>query len=184
VATAVGEIAPYKSADKNAPYDPHSLIAVINILRAKFHQAFEADQFKLGPTLALGVTDRLMLPNGTKDLAPYYDDPIEPPNCLSGVLWHSAYGRPATPVFGQALAGHANLNGHLQTLGVLVDVGRPFPGLGAIALERTNEGDRAWGLMAKHERSGDWGTDETREALLAICHGVNDETNSMLGLKR
>jgi len=87
-------------------------------------------------------------------------------------------------VFRPAIAGHANLEGHLTRLGFMVDGGRPLPGLGAIALERVSEGDRAWGLMTPHRRDGDWGSDETAEALAAICNGFNDETNAWLELKR
>jgi hypothetical protein len=139
----------------------------------------------MGPTLALGVTDRLILPAGAQDLAPYYPDFDVASACVSGVLWHAAFGRPGTPIFRSSdFAGHANLEGHLATLGFLVDSGRPFPGLGAIALERTGKGDRAWGLLAGHEPLGDWQVDETIEALAAICDRFNGETNVWLELKK
>ena len=186
ISTTQGEFAPYKKADKTVPYDPRSLLAVIAALREKFVQAFKsADQFEMGPTLALGVTDRLILPSGAQDLAPYYPDFDVASACASGVLWHAAFGRPGTPIFRSPdFAGHANLEGHLATLGFLVDGGRPFPGLGAIALERTGEGDRAWGLLAGHEPQGDWQLDETVEALSALCDRFNDEANSWLDLKK
>jgi hypothetical protein len=116
-----GEFAPYKKADKAAAYNPRSLIAVIDALREKFVQAFgSAGQFAMGPTLALGVTDRLILPSGAQDLAPCYPDFDVASACVSGVLWHAAFGRPGTPIFRSPdFAGHANLEGHLATLGFL-----------------------------------------------------------------
>jgi hypothetical protein len=74
--------------------------------------------------------------------------------------------------------------GTLRPLDSFIDDGRPFPGLGAIALERTGEGDRAWGLLAGHQPLGDWRVDETVEALSALCDRFNNETNARLELKK
>jgi hypothetical protein len=88
-----------------------------------------------------------------------------PGGCINGVLWHAAYGRPGTPVFrSPKWLGARNLETHISTDGVLVDTGRPFPGVGLIALERTGNGDRALGLIHNHQALHGWAIDETMEA--------------------
>ncbi|MBB4360628.1 hypothetical protein GGD66_008144 [Bradyrhizobium sp. CIR48] len=182
IATSEGEIAPYKKAGETSTYDPRSLIRVIDILREKMVKAFKSGgQFAKGPTFGLAVVDRLGLVAGRQDLVPYYADEDMPGACGSGVLWHAAYGRPGTPIFRRPdFEGAPNLEGHLATHGALVDVGRPFAGVGLIVLER-KEGDHAWGLQHKHAPQGDWQTDDTTEALAAICEGFNDEVNALIG---
>ncbi len=99
VAVAEGEIAPYRRSSETATYDPRSLIRVIDTLREKWVQAFKADQFRLGPTLALAVTDRLGAQARPCELVPYYINDAPSLACISGVLWHAAFGMPGTPVF-------------------------------------------------------------------------------------
>ena len=58
------EIAPYKGVGESKGHDWRSLISVIRVLRNKFRQAFKSSQFTLGPTFALALLDRLVLPGG------------------------------------------------------------------------------------------------------------------------
>ena len=96
IAFATGRIAPYLKHGETDTYDLRSLIRVIDTLRDKSIQSFKAGQFDDGPTLALAITDRLLLPHGTFDLAPYHYDGHADGGISSGVLWHMAYGCPGT----------------------------------------------------------------------------------------
>ena len=180
VVVSEGEIAPYKPSGESGTYDPRSVICVIDTLREKWVQAFKADQFKLGPTLALAVTDRLGPQTRRSELAPYYVDKLPGPACISGTLWHAAFGMPGTPIFRPPnFEGGSNMEGHLAKPGIFVDVGRPFPGLALISLGRTIAGDLAYGLYSRRQPVVDgWTTDDTRAALAFICEAFNDDGNS------
>jgi len=180
VASSVGEVAPYKRHGEQ-DFDHRSLIRPINTLREKSVQAFKGGQFTMGPTLALAVVDRLLVPGGKSALAPYYFDDTDAACCVSGVLWHAAFGRPGTPVFRHPnFPGTEGLEGHLSSYGLFVDDGRPFPGLALILLAREHAGDVAYGLYPSRPKIPveGWGADDTQEALHAICMSYNDEGNS------
>jgi hypothetical protein len=149
-------------------------------LREKWTQAFKAEQFKLGPTLALAVTDRLGSGLRRSEIAPYAIEQAPGPACVSGPLWHAAFGMPGTPIFRQPdFEGAPNLEGHLDMPGLFLDAGRPFPGFALIALVRSQRQDIAYGLYpSRHPKVGDWSTDDTEAALVAICQAFNDEANS------
>ena len=119
---------------------------MIDTLREKSLGAFKEGQFKEGPTLALVVVDRLLLPGGMFDLAPYYYADFNDGGIRSGVLWHMAYGRSGTPIFRlPEFAGAKSLDGHLDRLGLFVDEMRPFWGPGLVVLHRAQCGRRAYG---------------------------------------
>ena len=177
VATSIMEIAPYQKVG-DTDYDHRSLILVINTLRDKCRSAFKAEQFGLGPTFALAMTDRLLIPGGCNALAPYYDEPLQPGTCVSGVLWHLAYGTIGTPIFRIADSeGHPTLEGHLRTDGLYSDPHRPFPGLGLIMLKTEQSERKAWGLKAPHAMQENWDDDQTMAILQAACEGTNDADN-------
>ena len=96
---ATGKIAPYKVVGATTGHDWRSLITVVDTLRNKCRQAFKSTQFTLGPTFALALLDRLVLPGAIHALAPYYYEPFHSGACVSGVLWHAAYGTIGTPIF-------------------------------------------------------------------------------------
>lgn len=160
------------------------MLRVIDTLREKFVKTFEkTEQFALGPTFALAAVDRLGLPAGAQDILPYYPDAEVERAIVSGVLWNAAYGRPGSPVFrGPGRLGAPNLESHLSLDGCLVDLGRPFQGVGLIVLERTRNGDRALGLLRDHEPFGDWHIDQTMEALSKICELWNNESSAFGGV--
>ena len=180
VASATTEIAPFRRAGETKTYDPRSLIRVIDTLREKFLQSFKQGQFAEGPTLALAIVDRLLLPGGKFDLAPYYYADYNDSGILSGVLWHMAYGRCGTPVFRLPdFSGASSLEGHLDRFGLFVDETRPFSGPGLIVLHREQGGRRAYGLVNRaYPDDDDWSIDDTHDALDRLCHRWNDEKAS------
>ena len=180
VAMAESVIAPFRRAGETKTYDPRSLIRVINTLREKSLGAFKEGQFEDGPTLALVVIDRLLLPGGKFDLAPYSYADFNAGGITSGVLWHMAYGRCGTPIFRLSeFAGANSLEGHLDRLGLFVDETRPFGGLGLVVLHRAQGGRRAYGLVNNAYPAGNgWSIDDTHDVLDRLCHRWNDERAS------
>jgi hypothetical protein len=180
IAMSEGEVAPYKRFGETDTYDPRSLVRVIDVLRDKCWQAFKLGQFALGPTFALAITSRLIVPAGKCALAPYYFDPHDGGTCVSGVLWQSAFGYVGTPILRWPdFPGKPTLEAHLAAPGLFVDEGRRFPGLGLIALSFGSEGDAAFGLYpARYPPIADWGPDETLSAIVSICEAFNDDENS------
>ena len=180
VASAVTEIAPFRKAGEKESYDPRSLIRVIDTLREKSLRSFKEGQFAAGPTFALAIVDRLLLPSGKFDLAPYYRSDFSDGGIASGVLWHMDYGRFGTPIFRLPdCAGANSLEGHLERYGLFVDETRPFPGPGLIVLAPGQDGRRAYGLV-NHACPdlGDWTIDDTHDVLGRLCHRWNDEEAS------
>jgi len=179
VAVAESEIDPYRRYGETATYDPRSLIRVVDTVREKFQQAFKPGQFALGPTIALAVADRLIIPGHECALAPYYyDDASE--TCLSGVLWHAAYGREGTPIFRHPdFDGRPALEGHLGRPGLFADPGRRFPGVALVALTQDSDRRVGYGLAARDFAPSVKGAaDETEAALSLVCDAYNDAGNS------
>ena len=174
-----GEIAPYRGVGQLQGYDLCSLKLVIDTLRDKCRSAFKPSQFEMGPTFALAVIDRLILPGRHHALAPYYYAPEPAGCCLSGVLWHLAYGRIGTPIFrAPDFEGKPSLEDFLTTDGLYSDPNRPFLGKGLIILN-TNLGNRvAYGLGNPSAGPEPWTSDETEAALEAVCNAQNDAGNS------
>lgn len=179
VSMVEGEIAPYKAVGQNSDYDCRSLKHVIDTLREKCRSAFKASQFKMGPTFALAIVDRLIVPGGRHALAPYYYAPEPASCCLTGVLWHLAYGRIGTPVFrAPDFEGKPSFESNLTTDGLYRDSSQPFLGQGLIVLD-THCGRRvAYGLSNPETGLEQWTGDDTEQALDAICDARNDAGNS------
>lgn len=179
VTFAEGVIAPYKALGKTTDYDPRSLKLAVDTLRNKCRSAFKPSQFGFGPTFALAVVDRLIVPGGRNALAPYYYDPFHSGCCVSGVLWHVAYGRIGTPIFRLPdFEGKPTLEAHLMTDGLYADDNQPFHGEGLIVLD-THGGRRvAYGLASSAASPEPWSSDRTEDVLRLICEAQNDARNS------
>lgn len=54
----------------------------------------------------------------------------------------------------------------------------PFPGHGLVVLQRLSSKRLSYGLKAQVGDTGDWGSDDSEEALNAMCDAWNDEGNS------
>lgn len=178
IAMATSEVAPYRKAYGDDGYDRYSLKRVIDTLRDKCRQAFKPSQFGRGPTFALAVADRLVLHGWSSALAPYYYDE-QHGACASGVIWQAAFGTAGTPVLRiPEFEGKPSVEGHLDRPGLYADPQVPFPGLGLVVLQRSSTRRLSYGLKAPVEESEAWSSDDTEEALHAICHAWNDQRNS------
>ncbi len=176
IAMAESEIDPYRPYGGSEDYDPGSLIKVIDTLRAKLKQAFKPSQFAMGPTFALAVIDRLEQFGRAVDLAPYYQ---ENQTCLSGVFWHSAFGREGTPIFKHPdFEGKPSLEGHLARPGYLIDSTNPFTGAGLVIMANSQTERVAYGLKADHQPIGDWTREQSDHALQIMCDFHNDQGNT------
>ena len=178
-AMAETEFPAYRKAGETETYDPRSIIRVIDTLREKSLTAFKEGQFDEGPTIALVVIDRLVLPGGSFSLRRCYIDSHDG-GITSGVLWHMAYGRSGTQIFRPpAFAGANSLEGQLDKLGLFVDETRPFPGLGLVFLHRTQCGRRAYGLVnGAYSTKNNWSVENTQDILNQLCDFWNDEDDS------
>jgi len=184
VASAVSVIAPFERYGENKNYDPRSLITVINTLRDKAGSAFKSTQFALGPTIALAVCDRLVIPGNRFCIAPYYYDSFQGGAVLSGVWWQACFGKTGTPIFRHPdFEGSASLEGYLQNPGLYVDDSKSFPGIALIAVELRKNGDNIFGLFDERQPTkGDWSSDDTEAVLANFCTYFNDKGNSQAHL--
>lgn len=180
IATAITEIAPYRKSGKDADYDPRSLIRVINTLIDKSHSAFKTSQFKMGPTFAVAVCDRLLMPGRRFSLAPYYYDDFQGGAVISGVLWHMCFGQTGTPIFRHPdFEGQPSLEGYMTKSGIYNDVDKVFPGLGFIAIELKESEQEIFGLFdGEYEVNSEWPVDDVKEILSILCTAYNDKANS------
>ena len=182
IASATGEIAPYRKQFDDDGYDPRSRKRVIDTLREKCRSAFKDSQFKSGPTFGCVLVDRLVIPGGKSELAPYYYDDFQGGACLSGVYWHAAFGRPDNPVLRMPdFEGKPALEGYLDHHGLCVDPGIPFAGVGLVFLDRTSHRRVSYGLAAPTFEAEGWSSDDTEEVLHQICDARNDIGNSHAG---
>jgi hypothetical protein len=177
IASASGEIAPYRKPHTDLDYDPRSLKRVIDTLRDKSRQAFKPSQFERGPTFALVVADRLILDGWKSALAPfYYNDHTA--CCVSGVIWQAAFGRLGTPVLRRPdFEGRPTVESYLDKDGLYVDAGLPFAGVGLVVLQRSSKRRLSYGLAAPTTESESWSQDDTEEALGAMYEAWNDAQN-------
>lgn len=179
IAMAQREIAPYRRSGNDPDYDPRSLRRVVDTLRKKFRQAFKSSQFAQGPTFALAILDRLVLPGAAQSLAPYYYEPALGGGIVSGVLWQAAFGMTG----GQILRlpdfeGKPAIEGNLTEAGIYVDDTQPFGAVGIIVLDVHSSDRVAYGLASPDELTGEWQIDDTTEVLHAFCNAWNDQGHS------
>jgi hypothetical protein len=176
IAMAEREIAPYRRFGADLRYDPCSLRLVIDTLRNKFMQAFKQSQFAQGPTFALAIVDRLVLPGAAQSLAPYYHDPALGGGVVSGVLWQASYGLPGGQILRlPEFEGKPANDGNLTEPGIFVDDTKPFGAVGIIVLD-VHLGERvAYGLASPNEHTGEWQAEDTEEVLSSFCKSWNDQ---------
>ncbi len=180
VASAESEVAPYRKPFGDTGYDAYSVKRIIDTLREKSHGAFKASQFKRGPTFALVVADRLILHGWKSALVPYYYDEHQGSgDCVSGVIWQAAFGHVGAPVMRRPeFEGKPSVEGHLDTDGLYVDAGRPFPGEGLVVLQKSSRRRLSYGLRAPDTNRTDWTSDDSEAALHAMCDAWNDQLSS------
>lgn len=179
IAWATGEVAPYRKQFDDKDYDPCSRKRVIDTLREKCRSAFKSSQFKRGPTFACALVDRLVIPGGKSELAPYYYDDYNSGACVSGVYWHAAFGRPGSLVLRMPdFEGKPTVEGYLDRHGLWVDPGIAFPAIGLIFLGRSSDRRISYGLAPPGLTNEAWSSEDTEEALHAMCDAYNDIDNT------
>ncbi|BBO04470.1 hypothetical protein SG09_38200 [Bradyrhizobium ottawaense] len=181
VAIAAGEISPHRRYGGDAGYDPKSVRLAIENLIQKAAGNFKNAQFGRGPTFALANLLRLPLPGqkaGT--LAPFYYDPWMGGACVSGVLWHFAFGEVDAPIHRSPDFEEAGtIDGKLGRAGVLIDqsLGLCTPGL--IAFHHDQEAYRFDGFYEERweSREWSWSNVETEAVFEALCGDYNNREN-------
>lgn len=181
-ATAEAEIAPLKPSGPAPDYDPRSVRLAIEKIAEKAANNFGSAQFKQGPTFALVNLLRLPLPGqGASTLAPSFYDDVNGGACVSGVLWHVAFGKLGWPIYRYPeFEGDGTADGTLTREGILADPALALPAAGLIVLHYDQGAYRFDGLYdARWENAlGTWTNLETEEVLHALCDAFNDSDNS------
>lgn len=143
---------------------------------------FGRAQFQQGPTFALLNLLRLPLPGqGASSLAPSFYDDANGGACVSGVLWHVAFGKLGWPIYRYPeFEGDGTADGTLSREGILVDPALDLPAAGLIALHHDKGAYRFDGLYdsRREDKHGGWTDLETQEVLHALCDAFNDRDNS------
>lgn len=181
VAIAFGEIAPHRHYGKGGGYDPWSVRQVVETLIEKAAQNFKSKQFQRGPTFALANLLRLPLPGqGASSLAPFFYDDRHGGACISGALWHMAFGQLGAPVHRwPEFEGAGTTDGHLQRAGLLVDPAVSLPAAGLIALHYDKGDYRFDGLYDERwtDAASGWSNIEVEIVVHALCSDYNDRDN-------
>jgi hypothetical protein len=181
VAIAEQVIAPYRKGDVDTAYDPRSPRLVIETLINKAGGNFKASQFKRGPTFALASLLRLPLPGqGSSTLAPFFYYPGRGGACISGVLWHMAFGEIGAPVHRlPEFEGAGTSDGKLERAGLLVDPAIQLAAAGLIVVHYDKGAYRFDGLYDAHweDPENSWSNTETEIVLSVLCGRVNDRGN-------
>ena len=182
VAIASSEIAPYRRFRTEKGYDPRSIRQVIETLIDKAARNFKSTQFEHGPTFALANLLRLPLPGqGASALAPFFYDDLTGGACVSGVLWHMAFGQIGAPVHRWPdFEGAGTMDGELQRAGLLIDPAVNLPAAGLILLHHDKGSYRFDGLYEgqwTHEGAG-WSDVEVETVIHSLCGDYNDRRNT------
>ena len=183
IATTTREVSPLQRAGTAKSYDPWSPRKLIEFLIEKACNNFKPSQFGRGPTFALANIIRLpVLDQGAHGLAPFFYDPLNGGACISGVLWHLAFGTLEAPMHrAPAFEGAGTLDGQLQRAGLLVDIANQLQTPGLVILHHEDGGYRLSGLYDPAWNDGvtGWSSNETEEVLALVCDVYNDRRNSM-----
>jgi hypothetical protein len=181
VAMAEGEVAPYRKYRCDKGYDPRSVRMTIDVLIEKCRRNFNTKQFQLGPTFAL--VNLLRMPihgEGKAVLSPYYYDSFNGGACVSGSLWHLAFGQVGAPVHRTPeFEGAGTYDGNLTSEGILIGHER-LPAPGILVLRREHDEYRLDGLYDAYwtDKQG-WSNLQTEFVFTALCKNFNDGKNSM-----
>lgn len=112
-------VQPYFKGGK--AYSPYGRKLVIESIVDKVRQNFKAGQYKIGETILIVDLGHLIIPgNPLEELLPvYYDNYTK--YCISGILWHVAFGRLGMQIFRPDPAGRSNIDGILEREGILIE---------------------------------------------------------------
>ncbi|UFW43314.1 hypothetical protein [Bradyrhizobium sp. WSM471] len=181
IAVVEGEISPHRRYGGDGGYDPKSVRLAIENLIQKAAGNFKNTQFMRGPTFALANLLRLPLP-GQKvgALAPFFYDPWMGGACVSGALWHFAFGELGAPIHRSPdFEGAGTIDGRLRRAGVLIDeaLGLDTPGL--IAVHYDQGAYRFDGFYDERWESEkwNWSNIEIEAVFEALCGDYNNQAN-------
>jgi hypothetical protein len=179
VAIAEREIAPHRGYGDTPGYDHHSVKAVIENIIKKATGNFKNTQFRRGPTFALVNLLRLPLPGqGTGALAPFYYDPRMGGACVSGVLWHVAFGEVGASIHKMPdFEGAGTFDGTLQRTGILLDQSLLLGTPGLIVFHYEQSSYRFDAFYDTRWKSNEWCNIQTEEVIVALCADYNTRTN-------
>lgn len=181
VAMTEGEIAPHRRYGTDATYDPWSVRKCIETLIGKAAGNFKNAQFQRGPTFALVNLLRLPPPSqGQYTLAPLFYDDYMGGACVSGALWHMAFGAFGAPIYRlPRFEGAGTDDGALNRAGLLVDPNVKLRAAGLIVFHEDRGAYRFDGLYDARwtDDEWDWSNLQVEEAMYALCGDYNDRRN-------
>jgi hypothetical protein len=122
-----------------------------------------------------------VLNQGAHGLAPFFYDSLNGGACISGVLWHLAFGTLDAPIHrAPEFEGAGTSDGQLKRAGLLVDIATQLQTPGLIVLHHEDDGYRLDGLYdsAWSDSATKWSNVETEEVLALVCDRFNDRKNS------
>lgn len=153
---------------------------VIDTIGQKISSNFKQGQFNLGPTFAVAILDKLIVPGRQCALSPYYHEEIfQGSACVSGTLWASAYGQPGNLLLdAYEFEGKPTNSGISQKEGYFTEH-LSHPAQGIIFFDQAFSNPLVYGLVngyaAKHSH---WSMNKTEHVLDQICDAWNCETNA------
>jgi hypothetical protein len=181
VAMGASSIDPFQKPG-DATYDPTDLTIPIRTLRERARTSFVAPQFSSGPTFALMFVARYPIPGNRRAILPDYRVggmwASAPDDRQSGIIWQAAFGPDGTEIHNLICPKRA-----LSGTPFLLDPGRPFPGVGFIAMaDIHNESPvttECWGLLDRNAtRPNGWSLSDSEMVLNAVCDVWNDGEDS------
>ena len=180
IATTIQEFAPYGYAG----HGKSQIALVAGTWNKKFINNFKKKQFRSGPTFALAVTDRLILPSGVSDIAQnyIYHNGVHPDCCPSGALWTAAYAKKGHCIHDiPEFEGRPTHYENWELEGFFSDF-TPHPAKGFIILHRSLSESYALGLLnsntIQNDNEDDWTQDDTDEVLSKLCDLTNNQENT------
>ncbi len=177
VAMSEQVIDPFKEFGDN-DYDPRSQLMVIETIKEKVRGAFKSSQFDDVATVAWVCMGRLLIPQGKKDLMPYYLDG-DGFSIVSGVLWQACFGKEGGVVTRAAeFEGMGTFEAYLPTNGLYCDPERQFPGIGTVFMETATLDSQTFGVFDKTILPTGWDLDELDELLGKVSGYRNDRSNA------
>lgn len=177
IAMSTQVIAPYGEQK----YGDSQVERVTTTLNSKVVNNFKPGQFDLGPTFAVAVLDKLIIPGRQCALVPYYhSEYMNGSTCVTGTLWASAYAEPGYLFQDQyEFEGKPTHGGLWEREGYFTQA-KSHPAQAIIFFDQSLSNQLIYGLNNNHcAEHDDWSTDDTYGVLYALCDAMNDRSNAL-----